>query len=155
MKRALVIILAILYCLPFAVSAHPGGTDSQGGHKNKNTGEYHFHHGYSAHDHYDIDGDGDIDCPYDFKNNTKSKRSESKLSTENYVTNVSTSNEKKSFRITNFIKNISKLCAIIGIILFGLSSLFAIFDDIAAVLLKSCFWCFGIAFVSAIISIII
>jgi hypothetical protein len=156
--RKVILVVACLLALSMTITvyAHPGGTDSKGGHMNSNTGEYHYHHGYSPHDHYDIDGDGEIDCPYDFKDNTKNKRSESKSSTENYVTNVSTSNAKKPFRITNFIKNISELCAIIGIILVALSSMFAVFDEnIAAVLLISCFWCFGIAFVSAILSIII
>lgn len=50
--------------------AHPGNTDSKGGHRVSDTGEYHYHHGYSAHRHYDADGDGDIDCPYDFKDKT-------------------------------------------------------------------------------------
>ena len=53
-----------------SVSAHPGRTDSSGGHTNHSTGEYHYHHGYSAHDHYDMDGDGVIDCPYDFDDQT-------------------------------------------------------------------------------------
>ena len=52
------------------VAAHPGDTDSQGGHYVQDTGEYHYHHGYPAHDHKDIDGDGDIDCPYDFDDQT-------------------------------------------------------------------------------------
>ena len=38
--------------------AHSGGTDSQGGHTDHSTGEYHYHHGYPPHDH--IDGR----CPY-------------------------------------------------------------------------------------------
>ena len=53
-----------------SVSAHPGRTDSKGGHTDHSTGEYHYHHGYSAHDHYDMDGDGDEDCPYDFDDQT-------------------------------------------------------------------------------------
>lgn len=53
-----------------SVSAHPGSTDSSGGHTDHSTGEYHYHHGYEAHDHYDMDGDGDEDCPYDFDDQT-------------------------------------------------------------------------------------
>lgn len=67
------LILLVIYILPIVALAHPGRTDSKGGHTNKSTGEYHYHHGYSAHDHYDMDGDGNIDCPYDFKDNTASK----------------------------------------------------------------------------------
>lgn len=50
--------------------AHPGRTDSNGGHTNSSTGEYHYHHGYDAHSHYDVDGDGVVDCPYDFDDQT-------------------------------------------------------------------------------------
>lgn len=56
--------------LTTVATAHPGDTDSNGGHYDRSTGEYHYHHGYPAHDHYDMDGDGDIDCPYDFDDQT-------------------------------------------------------------------------------------
>lgn len=73
MKRNALRILSafiIASALIGSVSAHPGRTDSNGGHTDHSTGEYHYHHGYSAHDHYDMDGDGDEDCPYDFKDKT-------------------------------------------------------------------------------------
>lgn len=63
-------ILLVIPSLLLVAFAHPGRTDSNGGHTNHSTGEYHYHHGYSAHDHYDMDGDGDIDCPYDFDDKT-------------------------------------------------------------------------------------
>lgn len=66
----LLVVLAVFFSLTVTVFAHPGRTDSQGGHTDHSTGEYHYHHGYSAHQHYDIDGDGEIDCPYDFKDLT-------------------------------------------------------------------------------------
>lgn len=75
MKRNALRILSafiIAAALIGSVSAHPGRTDSNGGHTDHSTGEYHYHHGYSAHDHYDMDGDGDEDCPYDFKDKTGS-----------------------------------------------------------------------------------
>ena len=72
MKR-LALMLIMIYVLPIVAMAHSGRTDSNGGHTNRSTGEYHYHHGYSAHDHYDVDKDGNIDCPYDFKDNTTSK----------------------------------------------------------------------------------
>ncbi|MBQ3202759.1 MAG: YHYH domain-containing protein [Clostridia bacterium] len=56
MKKHLVLILALLTLLwvcAIVVSAHPGGTDENGGHYDYSTGEYHYHHGYSAHDHID------------------------------------------------------------------------------------------------------
>lgn len=65
----LLLIITILF-ITLPIYAHSGKTDSQGGHFNHSTGEYHYHHGYSAHQHYDIDGDGTIDCPYKYKDKT-------------------------------------------------------------------------------------
>ena len=69
MKTKIMILLIMLGCilLTLPVAAHSGRTDSNGGHYDHSTGEYHYHHGYPAHDHYDIDGDGDKDCPFTFK----------------------------------------------------------------------------------------
>lgn len=72
---SLIIVLTACFSIPFTAYAHPGRTDSNGGHTDQSTGEYHYHHGYPAHDHYDMDGDGDIDCPYDFDNKTSHKDS--------------------------------------------------------------------------------
>lgn len=59
MKKSkwLIPLLAILLCM--TSYAHSGRTDSNGGHYNRSTGEYHYHHGYSAHQH-----PGGV-CPYD------------------------------------------------------------------------------------------
>ena len=78
-KTALIICFAVcLFSLLIdQVFAHPGRTDSRGGHTNHSTGEYHYHHGYSAHDHYDMDGDGVVDCPYDFDDKTDHSSKES------------------------------------------------------------------------------
>lgn len=67
-KRLLFLFLLIATCalLLFTASAHPGRTDSNGGHTDQSTGEYHYHHGYPAHKHTDLDGDGKPDCPYNF-----------------------------------------------------------------------------------------
>ncbi len=62
--------LILVLSLSITVSAHPGRTDSNGGHTDHDTGEYHYHHGYPAHYHRDMDGDGDLDCPYDFDDKT-------------------------------------------------------------------------------------
>lgn len=77
MRRTLALLPALFLLYVFAVTAfaHPGKTDSSGGHTDRSTGEYHYHHGYPAHDHYDIDGDGDLDCPYDFEDKTNHKSS--------------------------------------------------------------------------------
>ena len=45
--------------------AHSGGTDSNGGHYNRYTGEYHYHHGEKAHQH-----PNNI-CPYTKNKNDK------------------------------------------------------------------------------------
>ena len=68
----LLLVLALCLCLSVVVSAHPGGTDSNGGHTDHETGEYHYHHGYPAHQHRDMDGDGVLDCPYLFDDKTGS-----------------------------------------------------------------------------------
>ena len=72
--RLLKLLFAFAVCLSLCVVvfAHPGRTDSKGGHTNHSTGEYHYHHGYSAHQHYDLDGDGTLDCKYSFDDKTGS-----------------------------------------------------------------------------------
>lgn len=63
-KKLIFLLLLISSLLILPVSAHPGRTDSRGGHHDSATGEYHYHHGHSAHQHIDLDGDGTLDCPY-------------------------------------------------------------------------------------------
>lgn len=85
MKRTLTLFLSLMPIIAILItsaSAHPGKTDSNGGHYDHDTGEYHYHHGYPAHDHYDMDGDGDIDCPYDFDDKTNHNESDSNSSSE-------------------------------------------------------------------------
>ena len=60
------IVIALVISLP--VSAHPGNTDSNGGHYDHSTGSYHYHHGYSAHQH------PNGKCPYN-SNTSDSNRS--------------------------------------------------------------------------------
>ena len=90
----LMIVIAICLNLSFVVYAHPGRTDSQGGHTNHSTGEYHYHHGYSAHQHYDKDGDGTLDCPYDFNDKTGSSSGSSKITKDS--SQSSSKNESSS-----------------------------------------------------------
>lgn len=68
----LIVLAVLLLSLSVVVFAHPGRTDSNGGHTDQDTGEYHYHHGYSAHQHSDLDDDGDLDCPYEFDDKTGS-----------------------------------------------------------------------------------
>lgn len=62
--RFAALVLLFLVLLPTAAYAHPGDTDSSGGHYDSSTGEYHYHHGYPAHQH--TNGQ----CPYDFDDQT-------------------------------------------------------------------------------------
>lgn len=59
--RRLSVVAILLLCLLLpSASAHPGRTDSNGGHYDRSTGDYHYHHGMSAHYH-----NADGSCPYD------------------------------------------------------------------------------------------
>lgn len=90
----LLVVLTVFFSLSVTVFAHPGKTDSSGGHTDHSTGEYHYHHGYSAHQHYDSDGDGDLDCPHDFKDMTGINSGESSQK-ETHVARISP-NKKNS-----------------------------------------------------------
>ena len=72
-KKLIFLLLLISSLLILPVSAHPGRTDSRGGHHDSTTGEYHYHHGHSAHQHEDLDGDGILECPYNFDDQTGSR----------------------------------------------------------------------------------
>ncbi len=87
----IILLLALIIYTAMIVNAHPGRTDSAGGHTDHSTGEYHYHHGYSAHDHYDMDGDGDVDCPYDFDDKTGINSGNN--SSSNYYSSNSYSND--------------------------------------------------------------
>ena len=54
------LILAVGVLLINSAFAHSGRTDSNGGHTNHSTGEYHYHHGQPAHQH------PNGVCPYDY-----------------------------------------------------------------------------------------
>ena len=67
MRLPVVVVLfaaALAFALSTTVFAHPGRTDSNGGHYNRKTGEYHYHHGFEAHQH--VNGE----CPFDFVDKT-------------------------------------------------------------------------------------
>ena len=59
MTRLLTVMLCIV-ALSITAFAHPGRTDSDGGHNDNINGGYHYHHGYGEHQHY-----ADGSCPYD------------------------------------------------------------------------------------------
>lgn len=61
-------LLLVLIILFNVSPLHSGRTDSNGGHYNRLTGEYHYHHGKGPHQHEDLNGDGIVngsleDCP--------------------------------------------------------------------------------------------
>lgn len=78
-------IFAVLFCSCVTSLAHPGRTDSKGGHYNRSTGEYHYHHGYPAHQH--TNGV----CPYSFDDKTGQN------SSKNVTQNIGTRLEKKEY----------------------------------------------------------
>lgn len=96
------------------VTAHPGRTDSRGGHYDRSTGEYHYHHGYSAHQHYDIDGDGKKDCPYNFKDKTNHSNNSSGNSAGDYIERIE--KETKYITFEDVLKSIEKIIVITFII---------------------------------------
>lgn len=83
MKKLHFILCCILIITTFAY-AHPGKTDSRGGHYNKSTGEYHYHHGYPAHS---VCG---IGCPYNNIDATNHKSSDSSGSSSSKSRNSNT-----------------------------------------------------------------
>lgn len=102
MKKFFINILIVVLICSSIVFAHPGRTDSKGGHHNRSTGEYHYHHGYPAHQH--IDGV----CPYNYDDKTSSTIS----STNSPSTKVSINSKE-----TN---DVDWLTIIIAIIYLGL-----------------------------------
>lgn len=68
-KKILFILFIFLICFSsISIEAHPGKTDSSGGHYDYNNtsglGDYHYHHGYSPHLHKNGV------CPYNFDDQT-------------------------------------------------------------------------------------
>lgn len=122
MRRILLSIILICV-LTVPALAHPGGTDSSGGHTDHSTGEYHYHHGYGPHDHEDLDGDGDLDCPYNFKDKTEENSGESSGSSVEpppYARPTSTSDQSSGKRNSRTNTGDIALLGILGAALYGL-----------------------------------
>lgn len=86
---ALVTVVLLLTIMPILAFAHSGKTDSNGGHTDHSTGEYHYHHGYPAHQH------PGGKCPYNSDNKTNSSTSSSNGSSgynNSYASSSSNSN---------------------------------------------------------------
>lgn len=94
--------LFLFMLLSITVLAHPGRTDENGGHYDNSTGEYHYHHGYPAHQH-----ENGV-CPYDFKDNTDHRDSESGTTSSKNKT------KSKTVKKESFIKRHPALSLISG-----------------------------------------
>lgn len=116
------IVLVSLLLLNFFVSAHSGKTDSNGGHYDHSTGEYHYHHGYPAHNHYDMDGDGRKDCPYGFNDKTNSN------------SNTSTSKPKNQKRGIDFGSVVIAILLLVPISLISAWLLYTLFAIIMIII---------------------
>lgn len=121
LRRLAIVLLVAFTFFSIPAYAHSGRTDSNGGHTDHSTGEYHYHHGYGPHQHYDIDGDGEADCPFenlriekepsrdDSTNSSKSSTTEKQDRITNTVSSekpADNKNEKSSKKIKENIENI-------------------------------------------------
>lgn len=91
----LILMFIVLASSAVSVYAHPGKTDSSGGHYDSSTGTYHYHHGFSAHQHRDTDGDGVVECPYGFEDRT----GENSESSSNKSSGKGTSENMNNYRL--------------------------------------------------------
>lgn len=100
MRRNTIIVTVLSLVLLFSITAfaHPGKTDSKGGHYDYSTGIYHYHHGYPAHQH--TNGQ----CPYDFDDrtgwNSGTSSDNNKSSTSSSSVQVQNTPEEKDHSIT-------------------------------------------------------
>ena len=92
-KSIISIFLAIIFVFSFSLTstAHPGSTDSYGGHYDRSTGGYHYHHGYPAHSHSN-------GCPYNYDDKTNHDPSSSQSNGNN--------NSDDKLTIGNVIKTV-------------------------------------------------
>ncbi len=92
----LLIFSIALSVFPCFVSAHPGRTDSAGGHYDRSMGEYHYHHGYPAHQH-----ENGV-CKYNFDDQTNSNNNQTNSNNNTGIKKASSnteSNERYKFII--------------------------------------------------------
>lgn len=103
MKKTLSTLVIFLLIFPtFHVIAHPGNTDSKGGHYNRSTGDYHYHHGYPEHEH------NNGVCPYEIDDTSEKEtyyigRIE-KDDTEPSTTEEETTEEVSQHTESNYLK---------------------------------------------------
>lgn len=137
MSKLVKIIFSVATCmllLSIVVSAHSGATDSNGGHYDHSTGEYHYHHGYPAHDHYDMDGDGVKDCPYNFDNQTNNNSSNNSSNEENNSSSITENNTKKPKNKITFGKVAEIVFLLIPLSLLTLHTLYIVLGFISIII---------------------
>lgn len=80
----LLLVSLLLFSCAAISNAHSGGTDSEGGHWDHSTGEYHYHHGYPAHQHTDGVCPYEAEEPY-YTSEDYSSADSTSSSSSNYV----------------------------------------------------------------------
>lgn len=136
-KKIICFVLSFFFIAAHvSVYAHPGRTDSNGGHYDRSTGEYHYHHGYPAHAHYDMDGDGTIDCPFDFDDKTNhsfssTSQSSSSSSSSSRSAQSSSNNYVAAAVATEKENNEALIMIIMLAVLFGPSLLLCLYSLIS------------------------
>ena len=109
MKKVIMIFFAVII-LTLAVTAHPGRTDSKGGHYDRQNGGYHYHHGHPAHQH--TNGE----CPYDF--DTQTQESKENPSEEKSLQESNKDQDANTAQNKNKNTKIEEIVAIVFAVLF-------------------------------------
>ena len=111
-----IIIAIAFFVLSITAFAHPGRTDSDGGHFDSSTGEYHYHHGFPAHQH-----DEEGNCPYE----GQGKKYNYNSPEESYGKTETTTKKKhykakRSSHITDYISSDFLIILFVFIVIIGL-----------------------------------
>ncbi len=116
-KKYLLLLLSAVLFLSFvlSVSAHPGRTDSKGGHYNRKTGEYHYHNGSSAGK--NTGGDSDSYSYSHFEGPTADYNSDSNNKNTDYI-----SEEEKSDNAFKLMLTIAGAIIIISLLWWAIST---------------------------------
>lgn len=116
MKKKICCVALALLLLITPAHAHSGRTDSNGGHYDHSTGEYHYHHGYPAHQH------PNGVCPYDFDDKTGQSSGTSggggTSSGSQEIQSNSSENDNKKFDLFDFLSSFLFWVVMAGVILY-------------------------------------
>ena len=126
MRRIIIVLFCIMLMTSLLVPvvyAHPGKTDSNGGHYDRDSGEYHYHHGYPAHSH--TNGK----CPYDFDDKTDhSSNSSNSNNSYNNETNKNTKDKSSSVSVFKIITTLLESVVLFFMIVFLLVLICEVFS---------------------------